>query len=849
MSRYDQGLFSRIRRWGERRRRKQQLKSRLLKEQDINTQTKQLLDVINQHGGPEGDFMRNMFRNGWSQIEIINSVDVLRKYVLPEQNPLQEGIDILHYAIENGSLKQNGFGTASSVEQLESVVESLTRARDRRIPLFVYTDIWGGWQGNKDSRLNSKKFAQDLLDSIGGFEKGLIQSKSALDLFYRKIERMKKSNRISYGFATRDIYKSLLEANRDTHPGSYELCYFFHEKDVLEEFPKMYQPLLKLNNNTPKRIFEFLHSAISHINYDDYGIKSKEYVEATYMLANRISFLLNCGVGPSLEDRAKTSSTPPGFMVGCDVPNSEILLSAEDIAGILPPYFRKDEAAVFVSGYSNLFDEIIRNKRKESNLELTIEDVKNVIPYLQGARFDVDHYVLDCVTWLKNIDFQESLHFQKIIESLKDESSPYSSLDIMVFSHLHTKRVGGAPLSPAEERMCKSMVTYAIKSNTKRRDDRSHIVEIVSGQENFKEIPEHVRDYFFENFDIAIDPKKRMMDIGGDNNAWYRWSQSADNYQQANTGQEGTLRDDLSFVGKIVNYLMLSKKVISNQNLSIIGLACGDAVPEINLRDIIRSSGYANHLHNTEFFVRLGLYDINESMIQKAAWNCYLKKINPSIRKKDIMKLRYGDLGDVNGRQLIISLPGKTYFNLENRSEELIDRIGNICYEHRKRGNTDPSVILLEGRNYIDMDYYKDKGAEDMHVSYFLRRLDAQRSVICYDSRMATGSKLPLTDTGSMRSSTYAPIMTPNEDRVEFYFLTLDSTPICGGARMLDKHQVVRCGESRVLSQPLFDMFEDKGLIRENIENDHNRNVVVVALIPDYSSLSRVPTSGGKVIR
>ncbi|MBN1543911.1 hypothetical protein JW898_00435 [Candidatus Woesearchaeota archaeon] len=788
---------------------------------DLTTQQRRLEDLIKDMGRDKPQLcglLTHMYDKRWEFADIFSAHRILEDNLFYKHTePPEEAINLVHSAIETGAVRQEYvIERIMPIEQLRMVAEAVGRAVGSGAPLYLYTDIWGRWQGNKEDRLNSRMFAKDLKESVSGLETVGSLTKKAKAFFMKKIDRIISSSYITYGEKVGNIGKALLAAGESTPAVAYDLCNRFHEKDISDEFTHMYKALLRLSSSTPANVFSFISRAIEYIDVSHNGVVNKGYVDALSKLVFKISLLI-----------------PENW-------EAEKKYTPSDVAGIFSPQFTRDRAERYINGYSSLLEDLLKGENRK--IQLRIEDVKKLLPRFQDAIFDTNLCILDCTKRLRALD-EECLaregvskrleeYFETLITPLRGQSSPYSSLDLIVFADSHMKSISGEELAPHEQRMYDDMVMYAFKENGKRRDDRNRLVKIIEDRENWKPVPAHVRQ-FYSDWGIEVD--EYMLDIGRDNNAWYRWNESTTSYMDLNAESLGEDRVDRNLVSTLVTDMMRRSRIIKAPNLAIWGLACGDAWPEIALsKELARWRVSSDS--NERFNVWMYLYDINDTMVNRAARNCNREMISATIRRKDVRKITYDDIAYLQ-RQLIITLFGRTYFNLETESDTLIDSLYDICYEHYARGNKSPTIILMEGAYESNMKYYWDRRAEEMHVLYFLNRLETEREVICYDPSSTFPVKIPSTPVSPVAYSTYAPVQTPEKDKVEFYFATLRPASVLKGRFNLRQNQLVRCGESRVISKALIDSFRTRfhcGLIR----SEDDPNTVVIQLVPDYRKLA-----------
>ena len=779
-----------------------------------NTQERSLESIISDYESRNSEaagILSHMVDRKWKIDDIFEAKACLEDHIYSKNLSLpSEALDLLHNAIEYESLRQD-YHTEQvyAHDQFDMMVSAISHVAAAQAPAYVYSDIWGKWQG--DELRSSHRFAEDLLESSQSLKDVSMLTKKAKFMLMKKIDNMISSPAYSYGVRVRRICASLLQADTKTPGQAYELCDMFAAKDSMDEIPEMYACLLALPPETPSRVYDFLEKSIGFIQErpDGNGLLNVGYVRSLYNLVLKVAKVFR-------GDESKR-----GYKPG-------------DIAGFFPTTFTSDQVETLVSRYNQHLDWLLAGNRGE--IKLRTDDMKRILlPKFKDSFVDANLYVLHITKQLRDeFGDEEGDYFERLIQNLRDTENAYY---MMVFAEAHYKTKAaqkkGVPetaLDPSEDRIYREMVKKAFKENSRVQDERGRLVELVRNVENTRPVPQHVADYFRQRFGIVVEPS--MLDIGKDNNAWYKWNESADSYMNLNAEPEGEKRVDRKFLGKVVRDLM-DTGLISDPRVAVIGLACGDAWPEIVLYQELKrwrlgSKGPLN--------VWLRLYDINDTMVSRATYNCNSLGLNANIQRKDIREIKYRNLGSLY-RQLVISLAGRTYGNLETESDNLIDSLTDICLQHYARGIKSPTVVLMEGTDKCRMDYYLDHRAENMHVIYMLRRLELERDVICYDASTTQQMMFRQLHGENGAFSTYAPIQTPNNDRVEFYFVTLRASPILKGVSYLREHQVVRCGESRIVSEALLHSFGQKGFKYKMIRKDDDEHTVMVRLIPDYDFL------------
>ncbi len=797
-------------RWKKKEFYKRRESKRLASFEDMTTQQRKLEELIAEHAvsNPKySELLMHMHDKGWKAVDALYLSFVFEKTLFPKVDGLEvpsEALDLLHEAIEKDAFDPNVPPTQTTRKsRLELAVETLGKAIALNAPVSVYTDVWSKWLPG-DGYTGSLKFAEDMDISLPALEHIDRLTKKARSFFLHKVDDLAKSNCRVYGEKVRDICNGLYHADAKTPPAAFSLCHKFSSKDTLDEIPKMYGYIMKLPSTTPPKIFSFLDYAMGFIKQGVSGINNKSYAEELSKLVYRISILLKGDGGKKY--------------------------SSADLSGIFAARFTEDHAERYINGYNELL-KVLMDSESRGAIQVRIDDVKKLLPKFQDAVFDANLCILDCSEKLKEISDREAKYFEILINPLRDLPGRYSSLDLIVFADAHLKKRKGDKLTPFEERLYEDMVTYSYKQNTKIRDDRNKLIKrIKTSRMHELRVPLHVVKFYQDMYDIKVYPY--MIDIGEDNDAWYRWSESADSYMNLNDEADAEQRIDKELMKAISNRLM-DRNLLHDRKVALAGLACGDALPELVLSEEIKKKYSVSN--GTPLDVWLCLYDINDTMLHRAARNCNSNMLLASLKRKDIRKLNYDDFAAIQ-RQLIITMFGRTYFNLETGSDSLIDSLVDICVQHHDKEKRD-AMILIEGVKQNNMKYYWDRKAEDMHVNYMLRRLEIDKDVICYD-RTST-QRIPRTPFGNDAYSTYAALRPETKDKVEFYFVALRPAPILGGKMELKRHQIVRCGESRILSKALLRSFRNKGLNFDLIQKGKDDNTLMVLLTPDYERLKK----------
>jgi len=781
---------------------------------EMTTQQRKLDDMITSYfkDQPEiGSILGRLNDIEWFPGEIFDAKDTLMDKLFkgckkPDfKQPSLETLTLLHTAIANGALDQDYPDPGMTREkQFDLVVEALYRAEKSQVPTYVYTDIWNKFLSNKDESKRSQTFALDMRESVPGLENVANFSKKSKALLLSSSERIINSGRPGCGKRIGDIAINLfVDSGKMISSSAYELSYKFHDLDVSDSFPKMYGAILRLPSRVPGKILGFLDYSMRFINSSSSGIVNESYVNELIKLIYYIHRVL----GPDKRHKV------------------------EDIASLFQTNFTADQAEMTVRGYK----EMLSMLDDESKTRVRIDDVRRLLPEFRESVFNAQLCILNKTEELRALDGgdRQANYFDWLIKPLRDTMSPYRHLELIVFADAHVKKRKGEKLDSYEKRLYREMTKYSFKENTSRREDRDRLVRMVKEPKNRRPVPPHVAEFYEKYYDIKVLPE--MLDIGQDNAAWYRCNESADSYMNLNNELEGESRVDRDLMAKISDSLMM-RGIITSENMGLVGLACGDALPEILLSEELKKDYSRLRQHDCNIWFKL--FDINETMVDRASNNCDTKMLFASVKKKDIRSMKYYNVGELRDRQLIMTMFGRTYFNLENASDSLISNIFNVCKRHYINGNENPTVVLIEGVRNSNMEYYWGQGAINMHTLYFLNRLECRKDVICYDTHAS--QKIPLNPFRVRAESTYAAIRTPEKDRVEFYFAALQPGSILRGKYKLKQGEVIRCGESRVLSNALIESFKKKGFIYDEIRKTPDDNTVIVMLIPDYDRMKKI---------
>jgi hypothetical protein len=786
-------------------------------EKKISTAQRRIDDIIDEYirvkSEAGGKFLKYMKRKGWDLEEIINAGMLFEQTIFKDNaQPPEESLRLLHRVIKSGVLKEQNYaveypdgtkGPVGSSFQLKLVLYALNRMIASSVPAWAYRNIISEWVGNKEAYKNSDRFALDFFQAVsdpsrkddksGSLALAGLMSRQQRDLLITINDRLTRSSLLRYGNKFSVMCTGILNANERTPQKAYELCEKFLEKDTKFEVPEMCGSLLSLPDETPRRTFQFIEDAINRILSDDKtGMSVKWYAESLENYVSQISKKLSdVGLAPQMDDN------PERF---------------------LQNWYKLSELATKYGNFG-----MFRR-----------EDISFL---LAQADFDAKTYIEKCLNELKQLDLNmssmtsgykpEAPHFEFLLDRLHDANP----LESMVFAMAHMKAVKGELLRPFEQRWYDELVSKAYARNTDLREDQRKLVDIVVDRRNTKDVPPHVAEYYRLQYGVKVSG--RMLDLGKDNNAWYRFRSSVEGYQALNGEGQGEDRVDKGFISRIVWHLNRHGQ-LGMRDILLAGLACGDGWKEIAMYLEIKDRQRLKD--GRPFNVWLNMYDKNSEMIARARRNCNSKRIAASTYRRDIMEMNYET--DFSGfeRQLIFFLGGRTPFNFGDDFNRLLDSLLMISLKHFTEKVPKPAIILIEGAESTNMEHYWDRNAIQLHSEYLLRRLEMDRNVIYFDKSITQPITLPLTVIGESAETTYAAIQTPEKDSVEFYFVALRDTPILGGKHMLHANEVIRCGESRLMSPEIYASLKDR-FIWEVIRNDNDANNMFLKLIPDYEKL------------
>lgn len=787
-------------------------------EDDISSGQRHIRDIIDEYAREKnevgGKFLKYLHSKKWELEDIINAGILFEQTIFKDgARPPDEALSLLHTIIKADVLRvqqynipypEGNVGPATPIIQLKYVLHSIDRLIRSDAPAWVYKNVVGEWIGNKESYRNSDRFAIDLFKAVSnpegdGGRWGCLARANQMDKQQRELlldlnDILTGSSLVRYGNKFQKICHGILEAREGASSKIYDLCSRFSRKDVKFEVPEMYGALLSIPKDAPKRIFDMIERAIDRIGFDVHkGLTDNNSVNGLKELVNYISRIYTGGGIPVQFD------SDPNF-----------LQKWSKFVGLAEKY-----------GTLGMFS------------------TEGMAYLLELANLDAARYTESCLVELRRIDDNmsgmgdeyepQAPHFGMLLDHLQD-ANPMES---MVFAGAHVKLVKGKRLFSFEKSCYDSLVSKAYERLALLREDQRRLVEIVLDKRNRGlPVPDHVVEFYRKQ---GLPVSGKMLDLGSDNDAWYRFRSSVEGYQLLNREDMGAERVDKDFLSKIVWNLNRSGH-LRMMSILLAGLGCGDAWKEIMMYEELQ------HRQRTKdgrpFNVWLNLYDKNQEMIDRARINCNSRRIQASVEKKDIMELNYDAHFSRFERQLIFFMGGRTPFNLEDGFNRLLNSLLTISLNHftRPDGVRKPSIILIEGAESTDMEHYWDRKAIQLHSEYLIKRLEMERRIIYFDKSVTQPVVVRQTPLGETADTTYAAIQSPEKDRVEFYFLTLDETPILAGKDVLPAHHVIRCGESRLMSQKLYDSLSDR-FLWELIRNDDDEGNLVLKLIPDYDKL------------
>ncbi|GEM_PF-5178589 len=571
-----------------------------------------------------------------------------------------------------------------------------------------------------------------------------------------------------YGVYVLRLARNIAKEHRRPHPKAYAHCRSIF-KNVPLASPEIYGAFLSLPANTPTAVDVFLTRALDVLPSQEdqfYYLKQLRYI------AGNVARLLD---SQTIQKGAKKRNFRPVI---------------EHLFG--NANFGADQASSVVGKRLRLLQDVVNERidEKEGTLVQIIHDLEQV-------GYDVDTCIYNYSNRLKKNE--DRTYYTALIDNMRDVLTP---LELFRFAQLLYKNLRGKNLTPTENKIFERYIAEEMKLNTQRRRAAVDIEKIVERRSS-DPVLKHVAAYYQERFP-SIQVQPQLINLSEDNGAWYSEVEQAESFRAAKRAAEGDEGKRSGFLGLVVDYLS-GMNILERENIALVGLACGTALPELELLERLRELKNPTQKPHS---VHLYLFDINGPMIAKAAANCHKRRVRASVDVKDITKLSYtADLGNITppDSQLIISLQGRTFYNLEEAAVEVLDRIVKVIRGHHdsdSRGSRSRSIVLIEGDKEKNMDYYRDPGSENMHLSYVAHRLNAHRN------SFSVGT-----------SSTYAAILSPDKSKVEFYFLVTQpiSYKTDGKESEIPIGTILRVGESKTLQEDTLKLFADRNFRHKEV--------------------------------
>ncbi|MBU0457303.1 MAG: hypothetical protein ABH824_05240 [Nanoarchaeota archaeon] len=725
------------------------------------------------------DTFNLMMQQKWDPFDISNSIVALR--LLEKKHDLpKEVYQLVEHAVEYGSLepypyhlfkipvgdhekKQNSFSQLETLLEGISILESVDNP-----PRWVYTDLWDKWHGNND-KANSDFFASDVKISANKLINASDMPRKARNFFLKVMDNFVPDYEVSYGIRAGRLAENISLATEETYSGSYSYCNALFEI-FPETPPEVYGAFLSLPQNVPDKFDTFIIKLLKLLPEQ---AKKYHYLKKIEEVTTEVVGLLRNGHNPAVV----------GQLFGnCD--------------------FEADGAmrALYVRG------QLLAKIKKEVPINQITNKFVGLISMLEHVNYNVDPIIFHLASKLPD---PEQEHFNWHIDNLRGYTN---SIDLIIFADALYDYMVGKQLSHLQEKDFATFLSRSMRSGTKKRKERQEIESVLkSNLESLQDCPEHVKEYYGSLFP-QIMVQNKMLDVGEDNGAWYLDQEAVSAFLKAKTNHDSK---DGNFLNEVVNKLIMGGLLDNRKqrNIVTVNLACGSAYSELRFGEILGSK-------RNGFDVQSLLIDNNAPMLESAALNCQISRKKASLLKKDIRYLSYE--GDVlpyfqpQDRQLILTLFGRTFFNLELTAEVVIERIFEIAERH-SRNSKSPTIVLLEGDKEKNMKYYRDPGSEQMHLVYLANRLDVRKENFFVRNE-----------------STYAALLTPDKSKVEFYFLITEDVPMVKTALnsfWLRSGRVIRIGESRTVQPSLRDYFERKGFQYGEVNNKYDE--VMVVLTPD----------------
>src|SRR3989344_2713410 len=636
---------------------------------------------------------------------------------------------------------------------LQLIVDSVKKIEKQEPPPRWIYDIFGNWFGNEDPRKNSVRFPLDVVESVKPLSTASQMSRNSRD-FFRKVVNGFVPEEESYGSFTARLAENIQQlpgtARAFSHCAAiYNIC--------PKAAPELYGALLSLPRKIPANIDQFIHRAITVLPQQEMWEEYLQNLQEIIEYLNR-------------------------------------LLVTEDQEGLGQLFGNKKfEAERALRALKHKRRVLRTYSEGRISVDPQLRTLRGLIARMEAVGSDVD-----AIIYSHSSNFAgnyRQIIYDGMINNMRDGLSP---AELGWFATLLYRDLTGESLKVAEQRALESYVARAMFEDTARRRNKGRVTAIIKEQRSQrKEVPLHVKEAYNKAFsNVHLQPD--LINIGEDNGAWYDHIDQVEQYLSAQD-----LHTRSRFLNKVTGFL-IRKGYVFSKEIGIAGLACGDAWGEIELVRMLQEQGRLSHSPH------LYLFDKSYAMLRKAAMNCYRKGIQASADLKDVTRLSYRSDFHIESpqRQLLISLLGRTFYNLEKAADDVLERIVEVTSEHRQQQvqmnvPISPTIVLIEGDREKNMDYYQDPGSENMHWLYITSRLNTHRDAFAIDD-----------------CSTYLPLLREDGKKVEFYFLATreivfsdeDITEI-----RIPKGQVIRVGESSTLQPETIEQFERAGFMYEEV--------------------------------
>ncbi len=648
---------------------------------------------------------------------------------------------------------------AGIASRLQLVLEGVSKIEEANPPpRWVYKQLWRKWYGNTEEAKNSQRLAHDISSSAIELQHATIGLKTLRPLFLQVMGHFVPHEE-EYGNFTSRLARNLQKIPRFSKARGY--CESI-ARVYPQAQPEVYGALLSLPEDLPRNIDSYLSTIIKHLPEQREITLYLSYIQKA---AKRIKLLL------ATEDKEAL-----GQFFSRTQGDARTVM--EDLRSRLE--FLSDFAHGRFPGVRIAeIQEIVRRSEKSADIDAIIH----------GYSAELGE------------DKEKQDRFNKLVGTMREQLAPsVQRIELVIFADLLYRDLKFKSLRVDERETLNDFIDNIMRTQAIRRKNRNNVMSILQQQLTERtSIPEHVRNVYAEAFpEIFLQPT--IVDIGEDNGAWYEY---VDQVQQFLKAQDKRTRT--RFLARVAGSLA-RENLRQGKNLAIVGLACGDAWAEIMLAE------YLKKRLNPQNKPQLHLFDKNGAMIRRASMRCYLSgyldHAFPSVL--DITTLSYAAhlFLEPAETQLVIAMQGRTYYNLQKAREQVLTRIVEIVESHERylsrAGCKDlPSVVLIEGDLQKNMDYYRDPGSEHMHWLYLTNRLETQRDAFAVEN-----------------ASTYKPILTPDEKKVEFYFLTTREIIFSDEKNqvVLPKGQLIRVGESATLQPEEIERFREAGFNHRDVE-------------------------------